>query len=311
MSCTGLVDCLLGAFGDWLVDVINAPVTPFLETIKTLLSAPPSVEAFYSLWVVIVSVISIFYGLFILFAGFNLIVSGGSVERRYNAKQWLQNVLLMVLAVQSSYLLYMVISQLASGLSAGVVSLIDPSFFQFTLDSFTNVALEISLGVIYLFSLNISVLVFAITHIIASVGVLFFPFGLFFYFIPPLRDIGRFIISKLMFVLFLPFFASLILLGSAQLVSVESFGMIKFVLVVGAFQLVNLLMIILAFLAIFRAVMSVLHSDLAKGIMLVKGYFVAALATGSDKKQPAVSDREFWSKPKTDEEMKALRRGVE
>jgi hypothetical protein len=175
--------------------------------------------------------------------------------------------------------------------------MIDPDFFLFTLDSIVNIFLQIALGIFYLLVLFITVVVLAVNYLLASIGVLFFPFGVFFYFIPPLRDIGRFIISKLMFVLFLPFFASLVLLGASALTQVGAFSSIKMLLMIGAFMLVNLLMILLALLAIARGVMGVMRTDIARGILLFKGHFL----TSSAPKKPAdPPGREYWGRVRSD-----------
>jgi len=65
-----LPSCIMDAIGDFLLSVINAPILPFLGIIKDLLTLPANIEVFASVWAVLIYVISIFYGLFILFAGF-------------------------------------------------------------------------------------------------------------------------------------------------------------------------------------------------------------------------------------------------
>jgi hypothetical protein len=294
-SLLNLPSCILEALGNFVLSIINAPILPFLEVIKKLLMQPANVQVFGALWAVIIYIISIFYGLFILFAGFNLIISGYNAEKRERAKEWLQNTILMILFVQASFLIYSLIAELAAGITSGVVSLIDPNFFLFTLDNLVNVFLEIALGIFYVIILFVTVVMFAINYLLASIGVLFFPFGIFFYFIPPLRDIGRFVISKLMFVLFLPFFASLLLLGAAELAKIGGFSMVKIVLTIGAFALVNALMILLALLAVFRAVMGVMRTDVARGMMLLKGHFMVGSQQPKIEQNPA-SSREYWGK---------------
>jgi hypothetical protein len=292
-----LPGCIMDAIGQFFLSIINAPIQPFLSAIKLLLTQPASIDVFASLWGVMVYVISIFYGLFIIIAGFNFVISGYSAEKRTRAKEWMQNVILMVLFVQASFLIYKLIAELAAGVTAGVVGMIDPNFFLFTLDSIVNIFLQIALGIFYMFVLFVTVVVFAINYLLASIGILFFPFGVFFYFIPPLRDIGRFIISKLMFVLFLPFFASLVLLGASELVKVGAFSSIKILLMIGAFSLVNVLMILLAILAVVRGVMGVMRSDIARGVLFLKGNFLL----GSALKKPAEPEgREYWGRVRSD-----------
>ncbi len=301
MECDllNLPSCIFSAFGEFLLSIINAPILPFLSIVKQLLMQPANVQAFSALWAVIIYIISIFYGLFILFAGLNLIISGYNADKRERAKEWLQNTILMIFFVQASFLIYTLVAGLAAGLTAGVVGIIDPNFFLFTLDNLVNVFLEIAFGFFYVLVLFITVVAFSVNYLLASIGVLFFPFGIFFYFIPPLRDIGRFVISKLMFVLFLPFFASLVLLGAAELIKVGSFDMVKIVLMVGAFALVNSLMIVFALLAVFRAVMGVMRTDIARGMMFLKGHFLPGSSQQKIEQNPA-SSREYWSKMRRD-----------
>jgi len=297
----------MDAIGKFILSIINAPIQPFLSAIKLLLTQPANVQVFLSLWAVLIYVISTFYGLFILFAGFNLVISGYNAEKRERAKEWLQNIILMMLFVQASFLIYKLIAELAAGITSGVVGMIDPNFFLFTLDNLVNVFLEIALGIFYVIVLFVTVVVFAINYLLASIGVLFFPFGVFFYFIPPLRDIGRFIISKLVFVLFLPFFASLILLGAGELAKNGSFSSIKIMLVIGAFALVNVLTVLLAILAIFRAVTGVMRSDAARGLLFLKGHFLVGSAPQKPEAKPE-SEREYWGRPHKDTSQSDRRR---
>ena len=106
---TNLAVCIPQKFYEFTLNVVNAPLQPFLDLTKNLLSEPVNIENFIPLWAVIIYIISIFYGLFIIIAGFNLIVSGYSSERRERAKQWLKNVVLMVFFVQASYYIYSII----------------------------------------------------------------------------------------------------------------------------------------------------------------------------------------------------------
>lgn len=257
--------------------IINAPILPFLDIIKRLLMQPANVQAFTSLWAVIIYVLSAFYGLFMLGAGINLMVSGYNAEKRYRAKEWLQNTILMMFFVQASYLIYSLIAELAAGMTAGIVSIIDPNFFLLTLDNPVNIGLEIVLGIFYILTLLITIVALSVNYLLSSIGIVLFPFGLFFYFIPPLKGIGRFIINKLFFVLFLPFFASLILLGASQLLNAGGvYASIKIILMISAFALVDLLMIILAVIAVARSVTAVKRSDFGRSVVYMKTHFQPA-----------------------------------
>ena len=292
MGCklTNLPECIVNAFGDFLLSIINAPFKPFIETIRLLLIQPANIVVFGRLWAVIIYVISIFYGLFILGAGFNFIISGYNVERREQAKQWLQNIILMIICVQASYLMYTLIAELATRLTSGVISMIDSRFFLLTLDNALNFGLQIVLGIFYLIILFITMLVFAIIYVFSSIGIVFFPFGLFFYFIPPLRDVGRFIINNILIILFLPFFSSLILLGVAELQ--KSLPSIKIILMISGFALVDFLLILLAIFAALKAVTTVRRSDVARATVYLRQNIPPTIQTPIQ-----LSEREYWKNP--------------
>jgi len=302
MACgiLNIPECIAEKLTDLILTIINAPIIPLLDILKKLLTQPPNIYAFSTLWAVIIYIISIFYGIFIMAAGVNFIISGYNAEKRERAKEWLQNILLMIFFVQASYFLYSMISEVASRLTVGVINMIDPNFFLLTLDNMVNVGLEIVLGIFYLIILFITIIAFSINYLFASIGIVFFPFGLFFYFINPLRDIGKFILSTAVFVLFIPFFASLVLLGAAELLKQGGYESIKIILMIGAFALVDIMMILLGFMAIVRSVTTVLKTDTARGLMFLKGHFLVGAAMQKQEPRPQMNDREYWSKMRRD-----------
>lgn len=302
MTCgiLNLPECIVDQLTSFIQNIVNAPLIPFLDIIRRLLTQPANVSAFGSLWAVIIYVLSTFYGLFIMAAGFNFIISGYNAERRERAKEWLQNVILMIFFVQASFLLYSLVAEMAAGITSGIINMIDPNFFLITIDNTINVGLEIVLGVVYLLTLLITIIALSVNYFLASIGVVFIPFGVFFYFIPPLRDIGKFIISKLAFVLFIPFFASLVLLGVSQLLTLSFFEYLKIVFMISAFMTINILMVILAILAVFRSVMGVLRSDIGRSVLFFKGHLLAGVAAQKPEQPSQYNDREYWRKVRKD-----------
>lgn len=254
-----LHECLIKAFIDFILSIFNAPIKVLINGIKLLLTTSPNNELFFGLWALFVYVLSTFYGVFVIFAGLNFIISSASPEKRMMAKEWLQNVILLILCVQSSYLIYTLVSNVASSLSKGVLSLVDKNFFLFTLDSLVNSGLQIIFGFLYLVVLVCTLVILAVVYFVSSIGVVLFPFGLFFYFIPPLKDVGRFIISVLFFVLFLPFFIGLILLATSKLVLLPVFSSIKILLVIASFVLVNSMILLVVLLAVLRSAVKVVN----------------------------------------------------
>lgn len=299
MSCdiTDLPSCMMDALTQFVLSVLNAPIKPVLAALKYLVSTPVTLDLLHPIWAAMVYVISVFYGLFILAAGFNFIISGTTPERRARAKEWLQNAILMMLFVQSSFLIYSLISQIASSLTSGIVGMIDPSFFLFTIDDALSTALQLTFGVFYLFTIIITLILLAINYLACLAGAIFFPFGAFFYFIPPLRDIGKFILSSTIFVLFIPFFSSLLLLVNSEIIKIGFYDTLKIFFMIGGFWGINIGILLIAVLAIVRAVMGLLRTDIARGVLFLKGHFIAGKALEKTSEPPG---REKWAEIRKD-----------
>ena len=266
---TNLAVCLPEKFFGYLLEIVNAPLQPFLTLTKNLLSEPVNIDSFVPLWAIIVYVISLFYGIFIAIAGFNFIISGYSAEKRELAKEWLKNIILMVVFVQASYYLYSLLLELSSAMTAGVLNSIDPNFFLLTIDNIRNIGMEITLAVPYLFTLLLTIILLTLRYLLAASGVLFFPIGLFFHFIPSLKSFGKLIMNILLVIIFMPFFQSLALLAASKIVLFSAFDNYKILVMTTSFILINISMILLVAFAAIKAAFSVIKSDEAKAISYI------------------------------------------
>jgi hypothetical protein len=263
-SLSNLGSCLVDAISSFISKILNAPLQPLVTLNKWLLSEPIKIDIFYSLWALMLYAISIFYGLLFLYAGFNFIISGHDVLRRETAKTWFRNLLIMIIVVQASYLLYQVILEIASGLTAGVIGLIDPNFFLLTFDNILNIFLEIILLIPYILVLLLTAVILLIRYAIVASGVALFPIGLFLYFIEPLRAWGRAILSFLGVNIFVSFFASIALLIFSKLTDIGAFGYFKIVLMISAFLVVDFLFVYFLFFGVVRAAIRTTSSVISK-----------------------------------------------
>ena len=193
-------------------------------------------------------------------------ISGYDSAKREKAKYWLRNVVLMIIFVQASFLIYSLILELSSLMTAGVINIIDQKFFLMTLDSGLNFGLQLSLLIPYILVLVTTIILLGLRYLFAVVGVVFFPLAMFFYFIPPLQSYGKLITNLLLVVIFVPFFDAVVLFGASALLKIPVFTNFKIVLTIVAFTAVNLLMILLIIFAIIKAATSVLDSDMGRGI---------------------------------------------
>ncbi len=270
-SCgiTNLASCIPEKLYQYTLDIINAPLQPFLTLTKNLLSEPVNVEGLISLWAIIIYIISIFYGLFIILAGFNFIISGYSAERREKAKIWLRDIILMIFFVQASYYLYSILIELSSAMTASVINLIEDEFFLLTADNLINLGLQLVFAATYMLVLLLTIILLALRYLLVAVGVVFFPIGLFFNFITPLKSFGKLILNILLIIIFLPFFQCLILLAASMLIEIPIFENFKILVMTASFLMINLSMILLTLFAVIKAALAVIKSDLGKAVTTV------------------------------------------
>ena len=271
---TNLAICLPEKAVEFVMNILNLAIEPLLNLNHTLLTEPVNITIFQPLWAVIVYVLSLFYGLFFLFAGFNFLISGYDAAKRERAKEWFWNIVLMVIFVQASFLIYGLLLEMQTLLTAGIINIIDPNFFLMTADNIVNVGLQILLLLPYLAVLLITVLLLALRYLFVSVGVVFLPMAIFLYFIPPLQSYGKLIINVLVVTLFVPFFSAVILFGASALLQIPLFQNYKIVLVTVAYLSVSLFMLLLLLFAIAKAALSVLNSDIGRSAKLAAKYLI-------------------------------------
>jgi hypothetical protein len=180
-------------------------------------------------------------------------ISGYDVVKREKAKQWFKNLLIMMVLVQASYFIYSTIIDINSLLTSGVINLVDTHFFMLTADNIINIGLQFFLGIIYVITLLITILILTLRYLIVAIGVVFIPLGIFFYFIPPLQSYGKLILNFLGICIFVTFFDSLVFLAGSKLVELPLFANFKIVVMITAFSISNFLMFYLMFFTALKS----------------------------------------------------------
>jgi len=254
-SCgiTNLGTCLVEKFFEFVVYILNLPVKPLLSMIDNLLTQPVNVEIFLSVWTIIIYILSLFYGILLLFVGFRFLLAGHSPEQREKAKRSLANIILMMIFVQTSFFLYKLILEVISSVTTVIFNLIRDDFFLITMDSISNIGLELVLIIPYVITLIVTLIFLVLRYLCVGMGVVFFALGIFFYFIEPLNQYGKLILNYLFVIMALPFFYSIIFLASSKFLELEVFANMKIVVMIGAFSLANLGTLFLILFVIFKA----------------------------------------------------------
>lgn len=255
MDCgiTNFGSCIPQIFYNFIINLLNAPLQPLLTLIKNLLTEPINLNLFAPLWAIIVYIISMFYGLLMLYSGFNFMISGYDSVKRAKAKEWFRNVFIMIVLVQASFFIYQLFVDLGSLLTVGVFNLVNNSFFLLTIDNLSNVGLEFIFALLYGFILLCTVIILTLRYLIIALGVVFFPIGIFCYFIPPLNSYGRLILNFLGICIFIAFIDALIFLVCSQLLNVPVFQNIKILVMISAFLFSDILMLYLMFFSAIKS----------------------------------------------------------
>jgi hypothetical protein len=254
---TNLADCISQSLFGYLLNILNSPVQPLLDAVHSLLTQPVNIDLFASIWGIIVYILSLFYGILLMYVGFKFIISGHSVEKREKAKSDLANILIMIVLVQASFYLYSLIIQIVASVSTVVLNMVQQNFFLLTIDNISSVGLELSLIIPYLASILITLILLVIRYVIVSSGVILFAIGIFFYFIDPLKQYGKLIINFLIATISITFFYSIIFLASSMLLNVSVFQDFKILVMIGAFMLVNIATIIVALFVVIKSALKV------------------------------------------------------
>lgn len=271
-----LASCLPQKFYDFIIAMLNAPLQPLLSLTKALLTEPVNLSLFVSLWAIMLYVISLFYGILMLYSGFNFMLAGHDAVRRANAKEWFKNIFVMIVLVEASFFIYALIVDIASLLTSGVIGLLDEHFFMLTADNIINIGLQFIFTLTYVSTLLITVILLILRYVLVAVGVVLSPIAIFFYFIPPLRDYGKLIMNFLGTCIFLTFFDSLIFLICSKLIEIALFENFKILVMISALSMANFLMF---YLMLFSAIKSAFNTGkkgvgVAKTVVAVGKYFV-------------------------------------
>jgi len=248
-----LATCIPQKIYDFILNVINAPIQPLLTFTKNLLTEPVNLSIFSSIWAIVMYILSIFFGLFLLYSGFNFMISGYDVVKREKAKQWFRNLLIMIVLIQASYFLYATIIDINSLLTSGVINLVDTHFFMLTADNIINIGLQFFFGIFYVLTLIFTILLLTLRYMLVAIGVVFIPIGIFCYFIPPLQSYGKLILNFLGICIFVTFFDSLVFLAGSKLVELQLFADFKIVVMISAFSIANFLMFYLMFFTALKS----------------------------------------------------------
>lgn len=266
---TNLASCLPEIIYNFVLDIINSPIAPFLAATESLLTAEVSIDIFYHVWSIIRYLLSFFYIFMFIYSGYIFLTSNANPIRRAQAKEMIANTLMMIMLIQGSFFIYGLVLKINAVMSQAMLSIIDPHFFMFTLDNIVNIGLEFSFMFLYAVTLLTTVLMLCLRYIMACFGVILFPIGIFCYYIPSLKGYGKFIIHLIGWSIFITFFDLLIILGCSLLVQVALFEYFKIIVMICCFMMVNYTILLVIKFALSKSTGSDLKDDFNQAIKYI------------------------------------------
>ena len=154
-------------------------------------------------------------------------------------------------------------------MNSTIIGMIDPHFFMLTADNLLNIGLELVFSGTYLIVLLFTVILLTLRFMLVSFGVVLLPLSIFCYFLPPLKQYGKFLLHLLGSFIFVTFLDLLIILGCSMLINVPLFENFKIVVMIVCFILVDYTLILLIKFAMNGASNNPIKEDLGQAMKYV------------------------------------------
>lgn len=218
---------------------------PFLKSTAMVMTAQVYTEPFHNVWLAITGLISSFYIFFLLYSGIIFITQGDNIVKRHEAKESIKNVVIAIILVASSFYLYNILTDFNASITSYVFTQVNSNFFNVTSTSFGNAVFQIILIIPYVLLIMITLDLLFLRWLLVSLGIIFFPIGIFMYFVPFLRSYGKLILNLLILLIFIPFIISIIILGASTLVNTPMFTNFSIIFMTVSFLLIDFIFYLL------------------------------------------------------------------
>jgi len=253
-SIGGIPQAITDAFFNSFKEIVSAFTLPLLALIREFLLFNIEPLHFEKLWLLVVSVISLCYMVLFLVVGLKFLLGSYDAGQRASAKEWLKGAIVIVVAVNASLLLY----SLALSLSSAIASYLWSSELDALLVNADLSPLNLLWVIMYASSAFFALITLFLRQVLLVAGVMLFPVGLFFYFIPPLRPYGYCVLSVLGVTGFMQVIDVIVLVAVnlviAEFSSAELIGALGVALGLTAIAIVNSALFLMALFSVIGAI---------------------------------------------------------
>jgi len=276
-SITGLPFDIFGLFTNSIKNSLRNFNTSLLGLAEELLSANPDPELMVGWWQAIVTVISAFYLIVFLVIGFSFLISGDSVVKREQSKEWLKNAVIMIIGVTISFYLY----GLILGLSTGITKFLWITGFEQFFDSAVFSGTGIFMLIAFSGTIGLALVTLLLRYLFLLIGVILFPIGIFLYLTPKFESWGKIIFNFLGVMLAIQFVDVIVLIGTQQaIIQLTGNVGLEFVLPLG-FLIIAITNVTMIVCSILQSAMSIANNApaLSLAVNALAGNVVGAVGS--------------------------------
>lgn len=245
---------ILESAKDIIINLFNEPVKNIVSLIKNLLISEVNINLFKDLWIFVVNALSLFYGIMILYVGLNLIIKSYDPMKRAKAKLMLRNSILIILLVNSSFILYDALLKLSHASIQVTYDFVNSDIYNIE-TNLNNLNQNIVFFILFLFTATLTLLTLGIRYLFVSIGLVLFPIGIVLYFFDSTKSYGLFVIESLLILIFLPLIHLLIIAGTSKLLEIQIFSNYSILLLIISYFLISIATIFALFMALFKSVL--------------------------------------------------------
>lgn len=263
--------CIVEKFFSSLISGFVYSATQFLESALNFIVKGPDINLFCSPYSKIMKIIESLYTIALMGVGAYFVLTATNVEKRANAKIWLENIFFMIIAVSFSFSLFQMILDINQYITTSVYN----EAFANTLNisaTFSSLIFAFVISFNFILAAALTFFTLLIRYIMIPFLLLAFPFAIFLYFIPFTKAWGAFILKFILIIVFMTSVDAVLIAGISYLFSVNDPNLVggfiqgmALMLGFGLIGIVNIIIYIIAVLSLVTAVVKMFEGALSLG----------------------------------------------
>ncbi len=247
-----LPTCIVENFFTSLINGFIYSANQFLSNSLTFIITGPNLNLFCSPYSQVMGILESLYTLALMGVGAYYIATAADIQKRANAKRWIQNILLVIVVLAVSFNIFQMIIELNQYVTTSIYSTALSSLLDIRM-SFTSFIFAFILSFNFIAAAGLTFSTLLTRYLMIPFLLLLFPIAIFLYFIPFTKEWGKFLLKFILLIIFMTSIDAILISGLSYLFSIGdpvlSSGFIQGMALMFGFGLigfVNLLIYIIA-----------------------------------------------------------------